>query len=95
MRGVVAVRRWALALAVAATAGFGTTAVRADAWDKGWTGFYSGAELGSAWSTLDWNFQNANYFNTSGGVVIGNAFDQSPSGVIGGAFGGYTYQSGP
>jgi outer membrane immunogenic protein len=60
-----------------------------------WSGFYIGGQLGGAWSDLDWQYQNANYFNTLGPVVVGNNFSQGPSGVIGGILGGYNYQTGP
>jgi len=60
-----------------------------------WSGFYAGGQIGGAWSTLDWQYQNANYFDTLGAVVVGNAFDHDPQGVIGGVLGGYNYQTGP
>jgi len=60
-----------------------------------WSGFYIGGQLGGAWSKLDWQYQNANYFNTLGPVVVGNDFDHDPHGVIGGVLGGYNYQTGP
>jgi outer membrane immunogenic protein len=60
-----------------------------------WSGLYLGGQLGGAWSNADWTAQNSNYFDTLGPVVVGVDFDQHPSGVIGGIFAGYNYQSGP
>jgi outer membrane immunogenic protein len=60
-----------------------------------WSGFYSGAELGGAWSDMHWTYQNANTFNSVGPIVLGSAFDTNPEGVIGGFVGGYNYQTGP
>ena len=63
--------------------------------DAQWGGFYAGGELGGAWSKLDWTYTNPNYFNTVGPVVLGSDFSHNASGVIGGAFAGYNYQTGP
>jgi outer membrane immunogenic protein len=63
--------------------------------DAQWGGFYAGGELGGAWSTFDWTYTNPNFFNTLGATLLGSDFSQSASGVIGGAFAGYNYQTGP
>jgi len=93
LRGIVG-RRLTLGLAGVAMAGFVAAQARADT-DVDWTGFYAGAQLGGAWSNIDLQFQNANYFNTLGPTVVGNKIDNDPSGVIGGVLGGYNYQTGP
>lgn len=74
-------------------AGLEVSRARAD--EVSWHGFYTGAQLGGAWSAIDWQYQNANYFNTNGPTVVGNDFDHDPKGVIGGALGGFNYQAGP
>ncbi len=83
-----------LALAGAVTAGLDRTPARADGATADWNGFYAGAQLGGAWSTLDWEYKNANFFNTNGPTVVGNTFDLDPRGVLGGAVGGYNFQTG-
>ena len=60
-----------------------------------WAGFYAGGEVGGAWSNLDWTFTNPNYFNTLGAALLGSDFSHSANGVIGGAFAGYNFQTGP
>jgi outer membrane immunogenic protein len=97
MGKVVVLRRLTLGLAML---GWGSTAARADQIgsplaDARWTGFYVGAQLGGAWTQLDWRYVNANYFNTLGPAVAGTQFDHDPSGVVGGSVGGYNYQMGP
>ena len=70
-----------------------TTAVSADdKVDVNWAGFYFGGEIGGAWSDANWQYQNPNYFNTLGAVLLGTDFDQNASGAIGGVFGGYNFQ---
>jgi outer membrane immunogenic protein len=93
MRDLVAGRRLAFVLAGVAT--LGVTGARADGLNADWSGFYAGGQLGGAWSNIDWQFQNANYFNTLGTTVVGNDFSHDPKGVIGGVIGGYNYQTGP
>lgn len=63
--------------------------------DAQWGGFYAGGELGGAWSKFDWTYTNPNYFNTLGATLLGSDFSHSASGVIGGVFAGYNYQTGP
>jgi hypothetical protein len=63
--------------------------------DAQWGGFYAGGELGGAWSAFDWKYTNANYFNTLGATLLGSDFSHNASGVIGGVFAGYNYQTGP
>lgn len=58
-----------------------------------WSGFYIGGRVGGAWSDVDWT-QNANYYTTLGPVVVGTDSSFSPSGVIGGVFGGGNLQLG-
>jgi outer membrane immunogenic protein len=60
-----------------------------------WAGFYAGGDLGGVWSKFDWTYTNPNYFNTIGPTLLGSDFNQNASGVIGGIFAGYNYQSGP
>jgi len=85
-----------LGLAGAAVLGFATGRALADEPPGGpqWTGFYIGGQVGGAGSDVDWRYQNANYFNTLGPVVVGSTFDQAPGGIIGGVHGGYNYQAG-
>jgi outer membrane immunogenic protein len=59
-----------------------------------WSGFYIGGQLGGAWSSVDWNFTNANYFNTVGAVLLGNSAGFDSSGALGGFLGGYNQQVG-
>jgi outer membrane immunogenic protein len=75
--------------------GVNACAAAASADEAHWRGVYAGAQLGSAWSRADWDYTNANYFNSSGGAVLGDGFSQNPKGMIGGAFGGYNYMAGP
>jgi outer membrane immunogenic protein len=82
------------ALIVAGTAFAALALSNARADDARWSGFYSGAQLGGAWSDDAWRYQNANYFNTLGPTVVGNGFGQNTSGVIGGILGGYNYRVG-
>ncbi len=95
MRGRIALRRLALVCVSAASIGLGVGTARAGGTNADWNGFYAGAQLGGAWSNIDWQFQNANYFNTLGSNVVGNDFSHNPNGVIGGIVGGYNYQTGP
>lgn len=55
-----------------------------------WTGFYIGAQLGGAWSDADWRYDNFNWFNTIGPVLVGAKFALDESGVLGGGQAGYT-----
>jgi outer membrane immunogenic protein len=88
------VRRGALAVALVSV--WGSDAARADRFRfVDWSGFYTGAELGGAWSDMHWTYQNTNFFNSIGPLVLGNSFDTNPEGVIGGFVGGYNYQTGP
>ncbi len=59
-----------------------------------WGGLYIGGQVGGAWSTMDWRFDNANYFNTLGPNVLGTDFDHDASGVLGGGQAGFNYQAG-
>jgi outer membrane immunogenic protein len=59
-----------------------------------WTGFYIGAQLGGAWSDADWRYDNFNWFNTIGPVLVCTKFALDESGVLGGGQAGYTYQTG-
>jgi outer membrane immunogenic protein len=60
-----------------------------------WGGFYVGGQLGGAWSEADWHYDNANFFNTLGPMLLGRNFSLDADGVIGGGQLGYNYQSGP
>lgn len=60
-----------------------------------WSGFYTGGELGAASGDFDWQYQNPNYFNTLGPVILGTDFDHSDTGAIGGIFAGYNHQIDP
>lgn len=60
-----------------------------------WDGPYAGAQIGGAWSHQDWEYQNGNFFDTLGPRVVGTDVKLSSTGVIGGVFGGYNYQTGP
>jgi outer membrane immunogenic protein len=59
-----------------------------------WAGVYVGGQLGGGWSDTDWRYQNLNWFNTSGAVLVGTDFDIDGSGVLGGGQVGYNHQSG-
>jgi outer membrane immunogenic protein len=60
-----------------------------------WSGFYTGGELGAASADFDWQYKNANFFNTGGPVLRGTDFNHDDSSVIGGIFAGYNYQTNP
>lgn len=60
-----------------------------------WRGFYLGAQAGKAWNRTNWEYRNANYFNTLGSTVVGTNFNFSDNGFLGGINGGYNYQTGP
>ncbi len=59
---------------------------------EGWEGMYVGGQFGKANNRTDWTYDNTNYFNTTGGVVQGSAFDMNSSGKIVGFEAGYNYQ---
>jgi outer membrane immunogenic protein len=59
-----------------------------------WTGFYVGGQLGGAWDKADWHYDNRNYFNTSGPVLLGRNFDFDADGFMGGGQLGFNYQAG-
>jgi outer membrane immunogenic protein len=59
-----------------------------------WSGFYVGGQLGGAWNDIGWNQTNANYFNTNGAIVVGNASGFDSSGVLGGILAGGNIQVG-
>jgi outer membrane immunogenic protein len=88
-------------LAIALVSAWGAEVWRSDAAlaDRfrfvNWGGFYTGAELGGAWTDMRFNYENANYFNSVGPAVLGSGFEGNPEGVIAGFVGGYNYQSGP
>jgi outer membrane immunogenic protein len=60
-----------------------------------WEGIYAGVHAGIARSDTDWRYQNDNYFNTLGPVVVGTDFDLGTTGAIGGAQIGFNHQAGP
>ncbi len=59
-----------------------------------WSGFYVGGQLGGAWDKTDWHYDNANFFNTLGPVLLGRNFDLDAGGVMGGGQLGFNYQTG-
>jgi outer membrane immunogenic protein len=59
-----------------------------------WSGFYVGAQLGGAWTDSDWNYDNPNWFNTSGADLLFTRFGFDGSGVLGGGQAGFNYQTG-
>lgn len=59
-----------------------------------WDGLYVGGQVGGAWSDADWAYQNHNWFNTLGPVLVGTDFDLEASGVVAGGQAGFNYQSG-
>ena len=52
-----------------------------------WTGFYVGGDVGGAWT-------NDSVKTTVGGVPYLNTFKENASGVVGGLFAGYNWQTG-
>lgn len=60
-----------------------------------WDGFYLGGELGEAWNQSQWTYDNPNYFNTAGPVVLGSHFDSNAHGIIGGGYLGYGHRVEP
>lgn len=60
-----------------------------------WGGFYAGGAFGGTWSQQDWQYTNANYFNTQGSTLLGSDFALNDGDAIGGLFAGYNYQTGP
>jgi outer membrane immunogenic protein len=60
-----------------------------------WSGFYLGGQVGGAWNDTDWQYQNANFFNTLGPTIVINTFDMDGSGALGGGQAGFNHQSGP
>lgn len=98
-------RRLALCCALAGLIAFATPGAAADLMPSmapvpmpitaiQWGGFYIGGQVGGAWSTLDWRFDNPNYFNTLGPNLLGTDFDQDARGVMGGGQVGFNYQTG-
>jgi outer membrane immunogenic protein len=59
-----------------------------------WSGFYVGGQIGGAWNDTDWQYDNANWFNTLGPVIVIPGFDMDGSGFLGGGQAGFNYQSG-
>jgi opacity protein-like surface antigen len=57
-----------------------------------WDGMYMGAQFGKAKNRTDWQYNNANYFNTLGTVVQGNDFNVSVNGTLMGLEAGYNFQ---
>lgn len=87
------------ALSTATLLGFATPASTAglsspDGVATDWGGFYVGGQLGGAWSDTDWSYQNPNWFNTLGPMIVINAFDMDGTGLLGGGQAGFNYQSG-
>ncbi|OGT63633.1 MAG: hypothetical protein A3E85_01635 [Gammaproteobacteria bacterium RIFCSPHIGHO2_12_FULL_45_12] len=60
----------------------------------GWSGFYIGGQLGKAWNRTNWQYENANYFNTLGSTVVGTDFNFNSNSGMDGGFIGFNYQSG-
>jgi outer membrane immunogenic protein len=60
-----------------------------------WDGFYIGGHAGAARTDTDWRYQNNNYFNTLGPILLGTDFDLGASGAIAGGQAGYNHQAGP
>lgn len=65
-------------------------AMRANPWGRG----YMGLQGGKAWTHFNWEYKNANYFNTFGSTLLGTNFHQDTNGLIGGGNLGYNYQVG-
>lgn len=87
------------ALSTATLLGFATPASTAglsspDDVATDWGGFYVGGQLGGAWSDTDWSYQNPNWFNTLGPMIVINDFDMDGTGLLGGGQAGFNYQSG-
>ena len=57
-----------------------------------WTGFYLTGQLGGSWRKQHSRFRNANFFNSIGGVVLGNRFNFNSSAFIGGGGIGVNHQ---
>ena len=94
MGGIVWVRQVAFG-SIAVAIFLLTSGARADDYNVNWSGVYAGAQLGGAWSDIRWQYANANFFNSTGGNVVGTRFDHDPQGLIGGFVGGYNFQTGP
>jgi len=60
-----------------------------------WGGVYVGGHAGAARADTDWQFTNANYFNTLGATVVGSDFGLDSSGAFGGGQAGFNHQVGP
>lgn len=94
MAGIAWVRQLAFG-SIAVAVSLLTSGARAADYNVDWSGFYAGAQLGGASSDIHWQYVNANFFNSNGAAVVGNAFDHDPQGLIGGFVGGYNFQTGP
>lgn len=57
-----------------------------------WQGFYIGGQVGGAWSRANFQYQNANFFNTLGSELLGNDFEFNTRSFIGGGYAGFNYQ---
>lgn len=61
--------------------------------EANWSGFYLTGQLGGAWHKHHARFRNANFFNTIGGLTLGNRFNYKSDGAfIGGGGIGMNYQ---
>lgn len=57
-----------------------------------WTGITIGAQGGWGSTDTDWRYDNANYFNTDGSLLLGKNFDDDEDGITGGGLLGYNLQ---
>lgn len=58
----------------------------------GFKNLYLGGQLGGALSRQNWQYTNANYFNTLGSDLLGTRFSFNASDFIGGGYAGYNFQ---
>lgn len=57
-----------------------------------WSGLYIGGQAGKSWNHMTYQYQNANYFNSLGPILLGNSFDFTDNAGVGGVTLGVNYQ---
>lgn len=58
-----------------------------------WDGVYAGLQAGYSWNSVGWTFDNANFFNIDGDVVLSGNHKLTADGFTGGGTVGYNYQN--